>query len=63
VYSVSRVEVRGILDLKLVGKFMINLYSKWNAKNFMCAVIQLHKFASKGKENGSIKKVHTKALV
>jgi len=46
---------RGMLDLKLVGELLINLYSKGNTKNFMFAVIQLHEFASKGKGNGSIK--------
>jgi hypothetical protein len=48
-----------MLDLKLVGGFMINLYSKWNTKNFMFAVIQLHEFASKRKGNGNIAKKHT----
>jgi hypothetical protein len=52
-----------MLDLKLLGEFMINLYSKWNTKNFTFAVIQLHEFASEVKGNGSIKRAHTKALV
>jgi hypothetical protein len=42
-----------MLDLKLVGEFMMN-YSKWNIKNFMFALMQLHEFASRGKGNGNI---------
>jgi len=38
-----------MLDLQLVNEFVINLYLKWNTKNFMFAVIQLHEFASKEK--------------
>jgi hypothetical protein len=52
-----------MLDLKWVGEFMINLCSKWNTKNYMFTLIQLHEFASKGMGNGSIKKARTKALV
>jgi hypothetical protein len=52
-----------MLDLKLVGEFMINLHAKWNTKNFVFGIIHLHEFASKGSGNGSIKKAHTKALV
>lgn len=51
-----------MLDLKLVGGFMINLYSKWNTKNFMFAVIRLHEFASKRKGNGNIAKSTHKGL-